>query len=136
MLNNTLNTNEVRDAGGVEREFTHLQQIGRTREFQQIAETPNLRHRIQIAHREVGALEDLRRQSKVGILKEITGASGKKRKIVFNVTADIPVGDMGSTAEAANVLSEVGSLVFTLGTNTFLYDGTGNGAKVLLNGEL
>jgi len=137
MLNITLNTNEVKNSSGTEVEFTSMDSSGRTREFQQIAETPNLRHRLQIAHREAGSAEDNRRQSKIGIFKEVTGASGKKRVVRCNLTIDAPVGDLSSDTEIKNVIAEVLSFCATTGAGTtVLFDCSGNGASLLVSGAL
>lgn len=138
MLNASLNANEVKNSAGTEIEFSHIEYgKGRSRLFAQIAETPNLQHRINLGHTEIGKAEDMRRRSTIGVSKEIIGVSGKKRKCYYYIVGDIPVGDMSSMTEPTNVLAELGSLVFLKGgTTTFNFDGTGTGATVLLNGEL
>lgn len=138
MLSNTLNTNEVKNASGSEIEFTHLEQTGRSREFAQINESPSLSHRLLVSHQESGKGIKLRRRSLIRVDK--TSISGVDTVTPITTSAyivlDIPVGASASIDEAKAVLAELTSFVSTLGTNTFLYDGTGNGASVLLSGGL
>jgi hypothetical protein len=89
-----------------------------------------------VKHTESGKGEEARRRSLVQVNKFITGVSGKPRLVQAHVVVNLPVGDVATDTEAKNVLAELGSLVFTNATSTFLYDGTGNGAKCLLNGDL
>lgn len=135
MLNNILNTNEVKDAAGAEIEFSRISTVGRTSEFAKVAETPNLPFRIQIAHRETGSLTKLRRSSKLEIVETTIGADGTPAVTRTRIVQDSPVGNLSSDAVPKRGLAALGSLVFTTGASTFLYDGTGNGAKVLLNGD-
>jgi len=138
MLNDALTTNEVKNSSGTEVEFNLISgTVGRTKEWSQKDETPNLRHRLSLAHRELGNGEALRRQSKLSIFKEVAGASGVKRRIVCNVTCDLPVGDLANTTEAKNALAELMSVLASTGASTtILYDCTGNGANALITGSL
>lgn len=137
MLSNTLNTNEVKNAAGTEVEFSRLSTVGRTTEFSQIAETPNLPHRLKVSHLETGSGTKLRRRSVVRIDKTVAGADTTPVKVTGYVVLDIPVGNLSATTEVKNVLAEVLSLCASLGASTtILYDCSGNGALCLVNGDL
>jgi len=139
MITNTLNTNEVKNAAGTEVEFQHLQSEGRTRTFSVIGETPSAEHRIDISHVEIGTGIGKRRRSKVGVSKVIAGQVDTTipAEPLFYIVGDIPIGNMTSYTEAKNVLAELLSFCASLGASTtILYDCTGNGADVLINGGL
>jgi hypothetical protein len=135
MLNNTLVTNEVKDESGTEVEYTRLGTVGRTTDFAKKNETYNLPERIQLAHKETGSGTKLRRSSKLEFLIWSTGADGTLVVTRARIVLDIPVGNLAVSTVPKSALARLGSLTFTLGTNTFLYDGTGNGAVCLLNGD-
>jgi len=63
MLPTHLTTNEVKNAAGTEVEFLRFDAAGRTVEFQQSAETPNLEHRLKTSHQESGSGVNERRRS-------------------------------------------------------------------------
>jgi len=139
MLTNTLNTNEIKNAAGTEVEFTRLGIDGRTSEFKQITETPALPNRLKISHRESGSGTSKRRQSLVRFDKTTAGEIDTTVEVrtSFYLVGDIPVGNLSTTAVPKDVLAQLVSFVASLGASTtILYDGTGNGADVLLNGGL
>lgn len=138
MLNNILNTNEVKNSAGVEVEFQHLQSSERQHEFALIGEVPNLEHRLKVSHQESGSGFKNRRRSVVRIDKTITGAvSGSPVVVSAYAVIDIPVGEMSSYDEAKNALAELMSFLATTGAaTTVLFDCTGNGASCLINGSL
>lgn len=137
MLSNTLNTNEIKNAAGTEVEFQRLSTSDRKTVFGQIAETPNLPHRLSISHVETGSGVDLVRRSVVRIDKTVAGASASPRTVSFYLVGAIPVGDLSASTEVKNTLAELVSFVASLGASTtILYDCTGNGADVLVNGGL
>lgn len=131
----TLITNEVKDSAGAEVEFSRISTLGRTFEFSKVNETPNLPVRLYGAHKETGSGSKLRRSSMLQVLITSIGVDGTPVQTKARVVLDTPVGNVSSATPAKDALAMVCSLVSTLATNTFLYDGTGNGAKVLLNGE-
>jgi hypothetical protein len=139
MLSNTLNTNEVKNSAGTEVEFSRLSTNDRKTEFAQIAETPSLPYRLTISHQETGTGLKKRRRSLVRFDK--TSISGVDSVTPITTSAyivlDHPVGASTTSAEAANVVANLMSFVASLGASTtILYDGTGNGAVVLLQGGL
>lgn len=137
MLANTLNTNEVKNAAGVEVEFTRLSTTARSTEFAQIGEVPNAPHRLKVSHTEVGKGVDLRRRSLIRIDKTVSGASGTPRVVSTYHVLDFPVGDLAVDTEAKNVVAELMSFTATTGAaTTVLFDCTGNGAAVLVGGGL
>lgn len=139
MLSNTLNTNEVKNSAGAEVEFNHLQANERTRVFSQIAESPSSPHRLSISHQETGVGIKRRRRSVVRIDK--TSVSGVDATTLCTnscyIVLDTPVGASTSMAEATNVIAELLSFCATTGAGTtVLFDGSGNGASVLISGGL
>jgi hypothetical protein len=137
MLPNTLVTNEVKNASGVEQEFARQKEEGPSVQFVHKTAAPNLPHYIRFSHREVGKDAELRRQSVREVVKTVIGVSGVQRKVIDRHTTDFPIGDLADMTEPKNVMAEGGSLDYTLtGTATFLYDGTGNGSSALLEGSI
>lgn len=139
MLSNTLNTNEIKNSAGTEVEFSRLSTSDRSTVFSQIAETPSAPHRLSISHAEIGAGMKKRRRSVVRFDK--TSISGVDSITPITNSAylviDSPVGAMTSTAELAHVIAELLSFCATTGAaTTVLFDGTGNGAKALIEGGL
>lgn len=138
MLSTTLNTNEVKNSSGVEIEFQSLGIEGRTHKFAMVGEPYALPVRLTISHEETGSGLKKRRRSLIRFDK--TSISGVDAVTPVSsgayLVTDTPVGALTSNSPAADVLAMLCSLVSTLGTNTHLYDGTGNGAQVLLNGTL
>jgi len=138
MLSNTLNTNEVKNRSGTEVEFSRLSQNERTTEFAQIAETPYLKNRMKIQHREVGSGAKAVRQSNIRFDKSSVGVDTVTVVTTScSLTVSAPVGQLANANEIADVLAYMMSFVASLGASTtILYDGTGNGAKALLEGGL
>jgi hypothetical protein len=138
MLANTLNTNEVKNAGGTEVEFQHLRYpTGNSREYSLINESPQLTHRLKISHQLTGSGTSERRRSVVRFDKEVAGADGSQVTVSSYVVVDIPVGNLATYDEAKAVLAELMSFCASLGASTtILYDCTGNGATSLINGSL
>lgn len=140
MLSNTLNTNEIKDSTGAEVEFTRLSTgEGRRTEFAKIGETPALEHRLTIAHQETGSSLAKRRRSVVRIDKDVTSTIDATKTVTVTsyMVVDLPIGAMAANTEFANVIAEIMSFVATTGAGTtVLYNCTGNGADVLLNGGL
>lgn len=137
MLSNTLVTNEVKNAAGTEVEFSRINTEGRTTEFAQVAEAPNAPHRLKVSHQESGSGSSLRRRSVVRFDKVVTGVSLSPRTVSAYMVVDAPVGDLSVSTEIKNVIAELVSFVASLGASTtILYDGTGNGAVVLIEGGL
>lgn len=137
MLSNTLNTNEIKDASAAEVEFARISTNGRTTEYAKISETPNAPYRLKISHLETGLGADLRRRSLVRFDKTFAGASTTPRTVSAYLVVDAPIGDMSASTELKNVIANVLSFCASLGASTtILYDCTGNGADVCVNGGL
>lgn len=139
MLANTLNTNEIKDSAGVEIEFSRVLQSGRETVFAKIGETPSLPYRLTVKHQESGSGIRKRRRSVVRFDKTVM--SGVDATVPVTVSAylvlDTPVGALTSNADPTNVIANILSLCATIGAaTTVLFDGTGNGAKTLLQGDL
>jgi hypothetical protein len=139
-LANSLVTNEIKNSAGTEVEFTRLSTgPDRSTIFRAVLETPALLHRLSISHQEVGSGLQRRRRSKVRFDKTVlsTVDSITPVTVSFYTVGDIPVGALAAITEPTHVLAELMSFMASLGaTTTILYDGTGNGAVTLLNGDL
>jgi len=139
MLSNTLNTNEVKNAAGVEVEFNHQSANNRTRVFAQVGEIPSQTHRLTISHQETGSGMTLRRRSLCRFDKVVISGVDSKTPVTVSAycVLDFPVGASANNTEASNVLAELMSFLATTGAGTtVLYNCTGNGADALLNGSL
>jgi hypothetical protein len=139
MLPNTLNTNEVKNSSGTEVELQRLSTGLRTTEFAKIGETPSLPLRLKIAHQELGGGFKLVRRSKVGFDLTVISDVDNVTPVVISSyrVLQIPIGALASQTQIKNALAYSMSFEASLGASTtILYDCTGNGADVLLNGGL
>lgn len=140
MLNNSLNTNEIKNSAGTEVEFEHYRFQGdRSRIFKQITEGPSAPHRLTISHQEIGAGIKKRRRSVVRFDKTVMSTVDATLPVVISAYAvlDSPVGALVANTEPTHVVAELISFLASAGANTtILYDGTGSGATVLLGGSL
>lgn len=139
MLSITLNTNEIKNASAAEVEFQRLAAEGRTVEYAQITEPPNLPHRLKISHQESGSGLNRVRRSVVRFDKNVQSTVDTTKTCVVSAYAVLsaPVGALGAQTEFANVLAELMSFLATTGSGTtVLFDGTGNGAAALISGGL
>lgn len=139
MLSDTLNTNEVKDAAGVECEFTR--QLINTREtvFQRVAESWALPHRFSIRHLETGAGLKRRRRSAIRFDKTIVSTVDNVTPVTASGVTylDLPVGALLANSEGANVLANLLSILATTGAGTtVLFNCTGTAAVPLLEGSL
>jgi hypothetical protein len=138
-LPTTLNTNEVKNSAGTEQEFGRLSQSDRQLVFNLLTEAPYTPHRITCSHTETGSATKRRRRSVVRVDKSIAGQvdTTVTEKISCYTVIDAPVGNMTTTTELANVVANLNSFMASLGASTtILYDGTGSGSAVLINGTL
>lgn len=137
MLSNTLVTNEVKDAAGSEVEFVRIMTNERQTEFAKNGETPNAPYRLKVSHQEIGTGSAQRRRSMIRFDKTVTGVSGLPRVSSCVCYIDAPVGDLNATTEIKNVIANMLSLLATTGAaTTVLFDCTGTGASVLVDGTL
>lgn len=139
MLNNTLNTNEIKNAAGTEVEFTRISIGNRQTEFAAISETPSYPNRLTITHQEIGSGLSKRRRSLVRFDKSAAGQvdTAQAMKSSAYLVLDAPIGQMTTTDLPKDVLAQLVSFVASLGASTtILYDGTGNGAAAALSGGI
>jgi hypothetical protein len=140
MLPNSLNTNEIKDAAGAEVEYQCIDgPTNRTREFAKVGESPYLEDRLIIGHVESGSGIKRRRRSRIRF--DLDAVSGVDASVIDTSSAililDAPVGTQTTNVQNAAVLARMMSFCASLGASTtILYDGTGNGAVVLLAGTL
>lgn len=140
MLNNTLNTNEIKNSAGVEVEFTRQSNpTARSTIFNTVVVDPAKPHLLTIGHQESGSGLKKRRRSLCRFDKTVISGVDNVTPITVSAYAvlDFPVGASTTDAEAKNVLAELMSFLASTGaTTTILFDGTGNGAQALLNGSI
>jgi len=139
MLPLTLNTNEIKDQTGTEVEFQRLSTSERQLIFGKIGESLAYPQRLMCAHQEIGEGLAKRRRSVVRIEYSAAGAvdATKPIKCIGQITMDIPIGNMTVTNLANSVAAYLMSFLASKGASTtILYDGTGYGAEVLINGSL
>lgn len=141
MLANTLNTNEIKNAAGVECEFQRLGPGTGAREavFASITEQPCAPYRLTIKHSESGKGVNLRRRSLIRFDKTVNGAVDTTKVEVVSAycVLDVPIGNQATYDEAKNVLANLMSFMASTGaTTTILFDCTGNGAVTAITGGL
>jgi hypothetical protein len=132
-------TNEIKGLTGAEVEFTQISLGPRTSVYKAVTELPAYPNRLIIKHAETGSGVALRRRSLVRFDKTVAGQIDVTKPAVVSAycVLDFPIGNMNAATEAQHVLSYLMSFVASLGvTTTILYDGTGNGARALLSGEV
>lgn len=139
MLSNNLNTNEIKNKSNTEVEFQRLSQSDRSTVFAQVGETPNLPHRLTIKHEESGSGLKARRRTLVRFDKTQNvpdaGSDDVMTHAVYLVM-DIPIGVASNYDTVYDLIAQLNSFMSTLGTNTFLYDGTGTGSAAVVPGGL
>jgi hypothetical protein len=132
----SLTNNEVKDHGGTEVEFSRIDTEGRKTVLAKVGEAPNLKHRLTTNHSESGTGINRRRRSMVRVdvesISTVDSVTPVNTAAVFYV--DMPVGAVIAHTEAKRVMAEVLSFLAMLGHNMFLYDGTGAGSVILLDG--
>jgi hypothetical protein len=139
MLSNTLNTNEIKDADGVEQEFQRLSTIGRTTEFANITEAPDLPHRLKISHLEIGNGLKKRRRSVIRFDRTVVNQTDStiREPVSAYVVLDAPIGILDDSSDMKDILANLQSFLSTTGAGTtVLFNGTGNGAVTLCTGGL
>lgn len=139
MLPNTLNTNEVKNAAAVKRDFTRLSISDRATEFSLISEVPSQPHRLQIKHQETGVGLKLRRRSVLRFDKTSISDVDNATPVTTSayIVLDAPVGATLTDVQAKEVLANIMSFCATTGAaTTVLFDCTGNGATALVSGGL
>lgn len=139
MLTNTLNTNEIKNAAGTEVEFTRLSIGDRKTEFAMIGETPAQPNRLVITHQESGVGANRRRRSLVRFDRTTAGEVDTTVNVKSSayIVLDSPIGNLTTSTATKAVLAQLIAFVASLGASTtILYDCTGNGADVLINGGI
>lgn len=134
----TLITNEIKDSAGTEVEFTRLSSGDRKSEFAKIGESPALPNRLNIAHQESGSGLSRRRRSVIRFDRTTAGEVDTTIPVKCSVyvVADLPIGNLSATTAPKVVIAELMSFMASLGASTtILYDCTGTGAAVLLDGS-
>ena len=139
MISNTLNTNEIKNSAGVEREFQRLSSNGRSTEFGLILETPSTPHRLKVSHQETGTGINRRRRSVIRFDRTMVSAwdASKFPTTSAYVVLDRPIGHETNDDNEKEVLANLMSFLATTGAaTTVLLDCTGTGASNLLSGGI
>jgi len=137
MLSNTLVTNEIKDRSGAEVEFERISVNDETTTFKQVAEDIANPNRLAIKHQTNGTGPDRVRRSLVRFDKTITTSVGKKATVSAYCTVVIPVGVLENTNAVKDAVAQLLSFMATTGSGTaVLFDGSGNGASVIINETL
>lgn len=138
MLTNTLSTNEIKNAAGTGVTFDRRSISANSTEFRNTA-NPSQPKVLSIAHEEIGSGLKKRRRSKIRF--DVTSISTVDT--VTPVTTggyfvlDNPIGAVTANTVANEVIAYMLSFLGSLGASTtILYDGSGNGSVVVLNGSL
>jgi hypothetical protein len=134
-----LNTNEIKDRTGAEVEFTQISLGARESKYKAVLELPAYPSRLTIKHSETGSGVGLRRRSLIRFDKTVIGMVDATKPSTYSAYAviDYPVGNATSNTTMTDVLAYLMSFAASLGASTtILYDGTGNGARALLAGEV
>jgi len=133
-LAQTLNTNEIKDASGLEVEMQRLTSSPSV--FAKIGEQPSLQYRMSISHQESGTGLAKRRRSVIRFDKNVLGNVDvtKTYRNSAYVVLDRGIGQENNDAEAKNVLANLMSFLATTGAaSTVLFDCTGTGASNLIS---
>lgn len=139
MLANTLVTNEVKDAAGVEVEFERLSTEGRSTVFAVKSESPAHPYRLSISHQEIGTGTAKRRRSKVRIDKTVSSTEDTPKNCTCTCYAvlDAPIGALAANIEFKHVLANLLSFLGSTGADaTLKFDCTGTGAVSLIDGSI
>lgn len=138
MLSDTLSSNQIKNRAGTGISFQRLYNEGRKAFFAKVGEGA-LRHRLTIGHQESGSGINLRRRSLTRFDLTVLSQVDALTPVVIGgyTVLDSPVGHLTDTNSQADVLANLMSLLAATGAGTtILFDGTGNGAQVLLTGSL
>jgi hypothetical protein len=139
MLPNTLNTNEIKNNAGTGTSFTRRSISESATEFNYTTEAPNKPVRMDIKHTETGVGLNKRRRSLIRF--DYSHLSSVDATLIVKdslyVVLDTSVGHHVDNTHPTILLAYMNSFMASLGASTtILYDGTGNGARVLMNAEL
>lgn len=136
-LLSSLTSNEVKNASGVEVEFTGYGAVGRSKEYQSTTELPAYPHRIRLDHQTSGVGVNKIRRSRLGVYLETSGAVDITKKAIVRADCVVtfPEGNQSTTDVLKLVLANLISLLASTGADTVVkFDCTGNGADALLKG--
>jgi hypothetical protein len=137
-LADNLNTNELKNEAGTEVEYLNFDKGSRMKEWFKSGEVPGLPSHLKIQHREIGEGVDKKRQSNISLYITEIGSvdTTKQAKSIGSFSTTVPIGNIPNFAKITTVMACLGSLCYTNGTNTFVYDGTTPGAAALINGTI
>jgi len=136
MFNNTLVTNEIKNAAGTEKEFQRISTGDGRATFAFIGESPAYPHRFTIAHQEVGSGINQRRKSVLRFDKTEAGAvnANFSYKNGIWIVVDRGIGQETTDVNIKDLLANMMSLLATTGAGTtVLFDCTGTGASNLIS---
>lgn len=139
-LPQSLVTNEVKNASGVEREFIFRDNSQpRTLEWAASGEIPYLAERIRVVHSDVGKPGlSLVRRSNIRCFKRVVGYDGTTLgDIIDSRTLTIPIGLLANYDSVKEVAAWMNSICSTTGAGTtVLFDGSGTAMAALIAGTI
>jgi len=138
MLPNLLNTNEIKDAAGAEVEFTRRSSstVDGT-EFYAVTAGPATPNTLKIKHAESGTGTSKIRRSVTRFDVSSAGQVDSSKTMAASAYLVLisPIGNMTDTTLSKKALAELMSFTATTGAaTTVLFDCSGSGAGVLING--
>lgn len=137
MLSNTLVTNEVKDAAGVEVEFERISMSGQQTIYRKVGEAAGLPYRLTISHSRSGKDNNAIRSSVVRFDVTSENTAGVKVATEAHVVLRFPEGVADNYDDAKKCLAHLMSFIANTGADTAIkFDCTGNGAATLLNETL
>lgn len=138
MLNDTLVTNEVKDAAGLEVEFERISISGESTTFKPKVDDVANPIRLLVSHQRTGTGISKTRRSLLRFDKTITNTvSGDQGVCSAYLVLSVPEGILENLNGPKAVLAFLMSFLATTGAaTTVLFDCTGNGAAALLNETL
>lgn len=139
MLSDLLNTNEIKNYSGTEVEFSRWTIGPTSTEFRAISANPSLTPILRIGHTESGKGIDRVRRSVVRFDYPAIGMVDTTKTCMSSAycVGVVPIGQLTDINYPKMPLAMLMSFLATTGAaTTVLFDGTGNGAKVILEGSL
>jgi hypothetical protein len=135
MLNNTLNTNEVKDRAGAEIELERRSTgPGQITEFKKLSETAGLPVRLSIKHETSGTGIKETRRSVVEAINTVENSDGEKVTSIARFSVVHPSGLADDFNGLKDAIAMILSFCATTGAGTtVLLDGSGSGANALIN---
>lgn len=136
-LPTNLNTNEVKDRLGAEKEFNYLDSEGRVRRYSRVGAAPSQPCILKVSHLMSGSGATAVRRSMARVDITVVGKSGKLVQCSAYKVVVVPEGELDDLNAVSDASAMLDSFCATTGAaTTVLFDGSGNGDSALINGTL